>query len=91
MSDYRPGDVATPLGPLRLSVGALAEIAARLDAFGPPELAARLRALDAGAARHLLTSLLRGADAPERVARLTDAEVQALVPEASRCIAQALS
>ena len=90
MSGVRPGDRSTPIGVLRLSVGALAELAARLDVHDPPALAARLRALDAGAARHLLISLLRRADAEERVARLSDREVAALVPEAAACVAEAL-
>ncbi len=89
MRDVRPGDVISPLGVLRLSVGALAEITLRLNASGPAALATRLRAMDAAAARHLLISLLRTPNAEAQVARLSDAELMAQLQGITRCIEEA--
>ena len=87
----RPGDVAVPEGVLRLSVGALAQLARRLEAQDPRELAEAMRALDTTRARHVLASLLRADDADARVARLSDAQVRERVPAAVAVVVEALS
>lgn len=87
---YRPGDEPTPLGPLRLTVSALAEIADRLGASGPGQLAKLIRDLGPDRARHLLVALLRPSGTEQRVTRLSDREVADLMPSVARCISRAL-
>lgn len=89
--DFRPNDVVTPIGTLRLTVGALAELAQSLDAPDPATLSQRIRALGPDRARHLLTALLRPSGADGQVARLSDQQLAALMPAASDCIRRALS
>lgn len=88
---YRPGDVPTHLGPLRLTVGALAEITSRLGADSPAELATAIRTLSPDGARHLVMALLRPSGAQGLVARLSDTELAELMPFASACIVGALA
>jgi hypothetical protein len=87
--DYRTGDVPTPIGPLRLTVGALAEMAERLDAPSPTTLSNRIRVMTPETARHLLIALLRPSGRAAQVAGLSDAQVAARMPDVSRCIVQA--
>lgn len=90
MSGFRPGDVATPLGPLRLTVGALAEIADATGAASPAELADRVRTMGPDTARTILAALLRPCAHADRVDALDAAAIAALMPAAVRCIAGAL-
>ena len=89
--DYRVGDVPTIYGPMRLTVGGLAEMAARCDAPDLPSLASRIRAMGPATARHLAIVLLRPCGGAERVAGMSDAQVAALMPAAARCITDALT
>lgn len=84
-------DVMTSVGPLRLTVGGLAELSDRFHAASPVALADQIRDLSPDGARHLLTALLRPSGSDGEVARLTDEAVAALMPSAARCIAEALS
>ena len=86
MSDFRPGDILTPLGSLRLSLGVLAEISIRLEAPDPATLATQVLALNVAQARHLLISLLRSSTAEAQVARLSDEAVAAQIPAIVTCI-----
>jgi len=88
---FRPGDVPSPLGPMRLTVGGLAEITARLDVPDLPSLAEAVRAMRPDTARDLATVLLRPCGHESKVAILSDAEVAALMPAAARCITHALA
>lgn len=81
----------TEIGPLRLTVGGLAELAARCDAKTPAALADTIRTLCPDTARHLLTALLRPSGNEAEVARLTDQQVADHMPAASQCIVTALS
>ncbi|MGB3455818.1 MAG: hypothetical protein WBG08_06235 [Litorimonas sp.] len=91
MSGYRRGDVRTSLGPLRLSVAALAEMADRLDADSPAALSRRLRRLEEADARIVLEALLRPAGKADAVGSLASSAVAGLMPDAAICISQALS
>ena len=88
---YRPGDVMTELGLLRLTVGGLAELAERFEADTPSELSDQIRGLSPDGARHLLSVLLRPSGSEAQVARLSDSDIAKLMPAAARTIAQALS
>lgn len=88
--DYRPGDVQTPYGPLRLTVGALAELSDRLDAPSPKDLADRLRCMSFETSRTLLTALLRPCGNKDRIDTLDQAQLADLMPAATQCIVQAL-
>lgn len=87
---YRPGDRAIPEGRLRLSVGALAEIADVFGAQDPEQLATSLRTLDAAGARRLLACLTCSDVARERVLGLSDGEVGTRLPGAVACVSVAL-
>jgi hypothetical protein len=89
--DYRLGDVPTPCGPMRLTVGGLAEMAVLCDAPDLPSLASQIRTMDPATARHLTIVLLRPCGGAERVAGLSNAQVAALMPAAARCITDALT
>lgn len=86
MSGFRPGDVDSPVGRLRLTVGGLAELARAFGADGPSDLADRLRAMDEVDARTLLRCLCVGA-----VETWPSATVASALPHATRCIADAVS
>ena len=88
--DYRPGDVQTPYGPLRLTVGALAELSERLDAPSPKHLAERLRRLTPNTSRTLLTALLRPCRKQDRIDALEQAQLAELMPPVTQCIVRAL-
>lgn len=90
-SDFRVGDVPTACGPMRLTVGGLAEMAARCDTPDLQSLATKIRAMDLETARHLAIVLLRPCGGAERVAGMSDAQVAALMPAAARCITEALT
>lgn len=90
-SGFRPGDVTTEIGTLRLTIGGLAEMAQTLDAPDPVALATRIRVLNPDMARHLLIALLRPSGANGVVVCLSDTQIAGLMPAASRCIGQALS
>ena len=90
MEAFRPGDVRSPHGTLRLSVGALADMAGRLDAPGPAALAARLRRMDEPTARHMLVTMLLRRDAQACVDALTAEQVAAVVPDITRTVVEAL-
>ncbi|MEM7728931.1 MAG: GTA-gp10 family protein [Pseudomonadota bacterium] len=87
---HRPGDVATPIGALRLTVGALAELAEQLDAPGPEALAHRMRTLSVEDGRTVVRALLRPCSDAGAVSHLTDRQVASLLPDAARCIVTAL-
>lgn len=76
---------------MRLSVGALAEIAEYLDAPDPASLGLRLRGLTAQDARVLVTALLRPTGAHEVVLDKADSVLLDLLPDAALCIRTALS
>ena len=90
-SSFRLGDVPSPLGPMRLTVGGLAEITSRLDVADLPSLAEAVRAMRPDTARDLATVLLRPCGHESKVASLADADVAALMPAAARCISHALA
>lgn len=88
---YRLGDVPTTYGPMRLTVGGLAEMATRCDALDLQSLADKVRVMTPVTARHLATVLLRPCGGAERVKGLSDVQVAALMPAAARCITDALT
>ncbi len=90
MSDYRRGDVESPLGTLRLTVGALAEIAEVTGAESPRALAERVRVMGPDTARVLLGAMLRGGGGTGDLSAVTDAEVAALMPQLAACISTSL-
>lgn len=90
VQDFRPGDVVGPLGVMRLTVGGLAEIAARCDVPDVPSLAATIRTMTPETARHLASALLRPCGGVQAVATLSDPQVAALMPAAAHCITDAL-
>ena len=87
---YRPGDRTIPEGRLRLSVGALAEIADVFGADDPSELAASLRSLDVSGAWRLLTCLAVSDATRERVRDLSGDGVRDRLPDAVACVSEAL-
>lgn len=87
---YRRGDIYTPLGQLRLTVGGLAEITDRLAAPSAAKLAERLRQLNPNDARILLTALLRPVGKALSVDALEDDVVAQCVPSIADCITCAL-
>ena len=89
-NQFRPGDVETPFGTLRLTLGALAEITERLEAENPQALASEIRAITPAKSRILLRALLRPCGGEERLNGLPDTEVAALMPSATQCIVRAL-
>jgi hypothetical protein len=88
---FRPGDVASPAGVMRLTVGGLAEIAARCDAPDVSSLAAKIRTMTPDTARRIAVALLRPCCGEVSVVRLSDAQVAGLMPAAARCITDALA
>ncbi len=90
MSAYRRGDVETSLGTLRLTVGALAEIAEVTGAESPRALAEQIRLMGPDTARTLLSALLRGSDGACDLSGVSDAQIAALMPQAASCISAAL-
>lgn len=88
---YQLGDIATPYGPLRLTVSGLAELADCWDASTPSALADRVRDLRPDDVRRLLTTLLRPSGRPEQAASLSDVDVLALLPAVTACLVQALA
>ena len=89
-ADYRCGDVQTILGPMRLTVGALAELAERLDAPSPSDLAERMRTLTPQASRILQRALLRPCGQQDAVNDIDDKDIAAFVPAAATCVVTAL-
>lgn len=89
-TEYRPGDVPTAIGPFRLTVGGLAEIAARLNAQNVGALAEQVRAITPNTARHLAVALSRPCGNAASIERLPDAQIALLMPAAARCITTAL-
>ncbi|MEL6687424.1 MAG: hypothetical protein AAFP97_07365 [Pseudomonadota bacterium] len=90
MAGYRLGDVQTPHGTLRLTVGALAELSSELDAESPKQLAERLRQLTPETSRILLAALVRPFGEEGSVSELDNAELARLMPAATQCILNAL-
>lgn len=88
---FRPGDVASPAGAMRLTVGGLAEIAERCDAPDVSSLAAKIRIMTPDTARQIAVALLRPCCGAQSVADLSDTQVAALMPAAARCITDALA
>ena len=88
---FRPGDVVSPAGAMRLTVGGLAEIAERCAAPDVSSLAAKIRTLTPDTARQIAVALLRPCRGSQRVASLSDTQVAALMPAAARCITDALA
>ena len=89
-NQFRPGDVETPLGTLRLSLGALVESTERLEAENPQALAAEIRALTPEKSRILLRALFRPCGGMVHLDGLPEEEVAALMPSATQCIVRAL-
>lgn len=90
VQDFRSGDVASPVGVMRLTVGGLAEITARCEVLDVSSLAAKIRTMTPETARHLATALLRPGGSAQTVTTLSDAQVAALMPAAADCITDAL-
>lgn len=88
---YRPGDVLSVSGPMRLTVGGLAEIVARTVTPDLQGLADQIRAMSPETARHLAAALLRPCGNGDAIEGLSDANIAALMPSAARCVAAALS
>lgn len=89
--DFRQGDEPSPLGPLRLTVGGLAEIVTRLETPDVSALAQEIRHMTPQTGRYIAAALLRPAGGAVRVDDLTDAQVADLMPAAARCIKAALA
>jgi len=89
-TDFRIGDVPSALGLMRLTVGGLAEIVARLETPDLPALADRIREMSPPTARHVVAALLRPCGNADRVGSLTDSQIAPLMPAAARCITTAL-
>jgi hypothetical protein len=90
-ADFRMGDVSSALGPMRLTVGGLAEIVARLETPDLPALAGRIREMSPPTARHVVAALLRPCGNAGRIESLTDAQIAPLMSAAARCITTALA
>lgn len=88
---YRLGDVPTAFGPMRLTVGGLAEIVARCETPDLQSLADAIRAMSPATARHLATALLRPCGGASEVEGLSDSQVAILMPSAACCITDALA
>lgn len=90
-TDYRLGDVPTACGPMRLTVGGLAEMTVLCDTPDLQSLANHIRAMSPATARHVATVLLRPCGGAGLIDGASDAQVAALMPAAARCITDALT
>lgn len=88
---FRPGDVVSPVGVMRLTVGGLAEITTRCEAPDLSGLTTKIRTMTPETARHLAAALLRPCGNAQTVNTLSDAQVATLMPAAARCITDALA
>lgn len=89
--DFRLGDVPSALGPMRLTVGGLAEIVTRLGVLNLSSLVDEIRRMSPPTARHVAAALLHPYGNADRVESLSEAQIAALMPAAARCITAALA
>lgn len=85
MAGFQPGDQKLTLEDtpfhLRLTIGALAEMDARLAVSGPRSLATRLRHLTLQDARIILECVTLGSASRQRIKNLSDQHIQAVLPD----------
>lgn len=90
VSDYRRGDVETPYGSLRLSIGALAEITEKFEASSPKSLAEAMRSLTPEKSVTVLRALLRPCRSNALKLEIAEDDIPVLMTAAASCIVQAL-